>query len=297
MVMNMYLDKMRWDWLCLNVLFGDSLFDAAKNYPNEEGNTQKGLQGEDMRGSRGNGAGKGEEVAKESREQGLTYMRWEGLQGCGDTLLWVGSFPFREIGLQARAGLIHRHGPTGPRRLPAFQGRGAGGVGVVWTAGDLIHIGGGLPPERGVLALQRVQLEETVSDTLRGALSKASFVPCSDLYRITFQTKIFRLHSDSLLPSAQSLKSAKFLFSRNKTSYRGSIMLSNLRIYAFNLCYSHDIESSVNIWSLLSQSQVSDMSLICCIPEVFKVGSRPPQTVLVNGNEHKYYIIHQKEIT
>lgn len=31
---------------------------------------------------------------------GLTYMRWEGLQG-GDTLLWVGSFPFREIGLQA----------------------------------------------------------------------------------------------------------------------------------------------------------------------------------------------------
>lgn len=36
------------------------------------------------------------------REQGtgLTYMRWEGLQG-GDTLLWVVSFPFREIGLQA----------------------------------------------------------------------------------------------------------------------------------------------------------------------------------------------------
>ena len=30
----------------------------------------------------------------------LTYMRWEGLQG-GDTLLWVGTFPFKEIGLQA----------------------------------------------------------------------------------------------------------------------------------------------------------------------------------------------------
>lgn len=119
------------------------------------------------------GNGKGEQGT------GLTYMRWEGLQG-GDTLLWVGSFPFREIGLQARAGLIHRHGPTGPRRLPAFQGWGAGGVGVVWTAGDLIDIGCDLPPERGVLALQRLQLEETVSNTLRGAVSKASFVPCSD---------------------------------------------------------------------------------------------------------------------
>lgn len=52
---------------------------------------------------------------------GLTYMRWEGLQG-GDTLLLVRGFPFRKEGLQARAGLIHRHGPTGPRGLPAFQG-------------------------------------------------------------------------------------------------------------------------------------------------------------------------------
>lgn len=132
-------------------------------------------QGEDMRGKswkqgswRGNGKG--------TQGKGLTYMRWEGLQG-GDTLLWVGSFPFREIGLQARAGLIHRHGPTGPRRLPAFQGWGAGGVRVVWTAGDLIDIGWDLPPERGVLALQRLQLEETVSNTLRGALSKAKLFP------------------------------------------------------------------------------------------------------------------------
>lgn len=51
----------------------------------------------------------------------LTYMRREGLQG-GDALLRVGALPFGEVGLQARAGLIHRHGPTGPRGLPAFQG-------------------------------------------------------------------------------------------------------------------------------------------------------------------------------
>lgn len=153
------------------------------------------------------GNGKGEQGT------GLTYMRWEGLQG-GDTLLWVGSFPFREIGLQAWAGLIHRHGPTGPRRLPAFQGWGAGGVRVVWTAaGDLIDIGCDLPPERGVLALQRLQLEETVSNTLRGALSKASFVPCSDpryLYSITSQPtslllKILILDFGSLLLSAKVL--------------------------------------------------------------------------------------------
>lgn len=31
---------------------------------------------------------------------GLTYMRWEGLQG-GKGLLWVGHFPFRDIGFQA----------------------------------------------------------------------------------------------------------------------------------------------------------------------------------------------------
>lgn len=166
------------------------------------------------------GNGKGEQGT------GLTYMRWVGLQG-GDTLLWVGSFPFREIGLQAWAGLIHRHGPTGPRRLPAFQGWGAGGVRVVWTAaGDLIDIGCDLPPERGVLALQRLQLEETVSNTLRGAFSKASFVPCADplyLYSITSQPtsqflKILILDFGSLLLFCQS-------FDRNKnTSFVGIIL-------------------------------------------------------------------------
>lgn len=169
------------------VLFDDSLFDTAKNYPvaKEEGKTlEKKRQrerfadrvktwGKVVETGQWRGNGKGEQGT------GLTYMRWEGLQG-GDTLLWVGSFPFREIGLQAWAGLIHRHGPTGPRRLPAFQGWGAGGVRVVWTAGDLIDIGWDLPPERGVLALQRLQLEETVSNTLRGALGKASFFPCPD---------------------------------------------------------------------------------------------------------------------
>lgn len=77
--------------------------------------------GEDMRESHGNRAVERRGNGKGEQGTGLTYMRREGLQG-GDTLLWVGSFPFREIGLQARAGLIHRHGPTGPRRLPAFQG-------------------------------------------------------------------------------------------------------------------------------------------------------------------------------
>lgn len=97
-----------------------------------------------METARKNGEGK--------QGTGLTYMRWEGLQG-GGTLFWVGSFSFREIGLQARARLIHRHGPTGPRRLPAFHGRGAGGVRVVCTAGDLIDIGSDLPLEGRVLAL------------------------------------------------------------------------------------------------------------------------------------------------
>lgn len=115
---------------------------------------------------------------------GSTYMRWEGLQG-GDTLLWVRGFSFRKVGLQAWAGLIHRHGPTGPCGLPAFQGWGAGGVGVVWRAGDLIDIGCDLPPERGVLALQSVQLEETVSNILRAALSKASLVPCSQPHNLS----------------------------------------------------------------------------------------------------------------
>lgn len=57
----------------------------------------------------------------------LTYMRWEGLQG-GNTLFRVRSVTFGEIGLQARASLIHRHGPTGPSRLSVFQGRGTGRV-------------------------------------------------------------------------------------------------------------------------------------------------------------------------
>lgn len=111
-------------------------------------------QGEVMETGQVTGNGKGEQGT------GLTHMRWEGLQG-GDTFLWVRTFSFREIGLQAWAGLIHRHGPTGPRGLPAFQGWGAGGVRIVWTAGDLIDIGWDLPPERGVLTLQRLQLEET----------------------------------------------------------------------------------------------------------------------------------------
>lgn len=161
-----------------------------------------------METGRWRGNGKGEQGT------GLTYMRWEGLQG-GDTLLWVGTFSFMEIGLQARAGLIHRHGPTGSRRLPAFQGWGAGGLRVVWTAGDLINIGCDLPPERGVLTLQRLQLEEMVSNTLRRALSKAGCVPCPDLfcpYRTPFQ---FLPHCSSIKPwqsatvSMQSLDSAK----------------------------------------------------------------------------------------
>lgn len=154
-----------------------------------------------MRESHGNRAVERRGNGKGEQGTGLTYMRREGLQG-GDTLLWVGSFPFREIGLQAWAGLIHRHGPTGPRRLPAFQGWGTGGVRVVWTAGDLIDIGCDLPPERGVLALQRLQLEETVSNTLRGALSKASFVPCPDL---------FCLYSIPLPPQLFSCCSSKSL--------------------------------------------------------------------------------------
>lgn len=175
-------------WLAVSeritLCFLTILSDAAKIYPavNEKGKTrkkgEKGLQTgwrhEGKWWKQGRRRGNGKRV----QGTGLTYMRWEGLQG-GDTFLWVGGFPFKEIGLQAWAGLIHRHGPTGPRRLPAFQGWGAGRVRVVWTAGDLIDIGCDLPPERGVLALQRLQLEETVSNTLRGALSKASFVPCS----------------------------------------------------------------------------------------------------------------------
>lgn len=145
----------------------------------------------------------------------LTYMRWEGLQG-GDTLLRVGRFPFREIGLQARAGLIHWHGPTGQSGLPAFQGRGTGRVWVVWTAGDLIDIGWDLPPERGVLALQRLQLEETVSNTLRGALSKASVVPCPDPFCVYSTSRQFFSHCSSryeyiyIYPGNRELSQLKF---------------------------------------------------------------------------------------
>lgn len=117
----------------------------------------------------------GEERIRDGRrgEQGtgLTYMRREGLQG-GKSLLWERAFPFRVIGLEAWARLIHWHGPTGPRRLSPLQSGGAAGVGVVWSAGAVINIGWDLPPERGVLALQRLKLEETVSNT-RCALSKS----------------------------------------------------------------------------------------------------------------------------
>lgn len=177
----MYLDEMECDWLCLKRMTLCIWMNLSlKKCPVARWGRRVCSQGEDMR-EKWWKQGRGEETAKEKQGTGLTYMRWEGLQ-VGDSLLWVGIFPFREIGLQARAGLIHRHGPTGPRWLPAFQGWGAGGVGVVWTAGDLIDIGCDLPPERGVLALQRLQLEETVSNKLRRALSKASFVPRSGTF-------------------------------------------------------------------------------------------------------------------
>lgn len=105
----------------------------------------------------------------------------EGLQ-TGDALLGVRGLSLGEIGLQARARLIHRHGAAGARGRSALQGRGAAGVGVLGGAGDLIDTGCDLPPQRGVLALQRVQLEETVSNTLRSAFQPGSSEPllCSD---------------------------------------------------------------------------------------------------------------------
>lgn len=131
-------------------------------------------QGEEMREKRHaneqrRGSSKGEQGT------GLTYMRWKGLQA-GETLVWVQSFPFGNIGLQAWAGLIHWHRPTGPPRLPAFRGWGAGRVRVVCTARGLIGICWGLPPERGVLALQRLQLERDGQQYTKR--SKASFGPC-----------------------------------------------------------------------------------------------------------------------
>lgn len=140
----------------------------------------------------------GKEMAKErERKQGtgLTYMRWEGLQG-GKSLLRERALPFWVIGLEAWARLIHWHGSTGPRRLSPLQGGGAAGVGVVWGAGALINIGWDLAPERGVLALQRLKLEETVSNTRR-ALSKSKL---GSLFQPTLKHLIFFVNSLNVTP-------------------------------------------------------------------------------------------------
>lgn len=108
---------------------------------------------------------------KGSERQVFTYIGWEGLQG-GKGLLRVRGLALGEKGLQARAGFIHRHGATGTRRQVAFQGRGggggtgggAGGIGMVRAAGGLIGLlSGDLPPQRAVLALQRLQLKRNTS--------------------------------------------------------------------------------------------------------------------------------------
>lgn len=106
------------------------------------------------------------------REAGFTYMGWEGLQG-GEGLLRIRGLSLGEKGLQTRAGFIHRHGAACPCRQVAFQGRGGGrggrgggtgGIGVVRAAGGLIGLlSGDLPPERAVLALQRLQLKRNTS--------------------------------------------------------------------------------------------------------------------------------------
>ena len=96
---------------------------------------------------------------------GLTYMRWEGSQG-GERVLWVRTLPLGEVRFQGRASLVHRHWPAAaaatadPSRLPALGAQGGtrgGGVGVVGRG--LIDTDRALPPQRRVLALQRLQLK------------------------------------------------------------------------------------------------------------------------------------------
>lgn len=110
------------------------------------------------------------EEGKEGERQVFTYIGWEGLQG-GEGLLRVRGLSLGEKGLQTRAGFIHRHGAARPCRQLAFQGRGGGrrgggtgGIGVVRATGGLIGLlSGDLPPERAVLALQRLQLKRNTS--------------------------------------------------------------------------------------------------------------------------------------
>lgn len=92
------------------------------------------------------------------------------MQG-GEGLLRVRGLSLGEKGLQTRAGFIHRHGAARPCRQLAFQGRGGGrrgggtgGIGVVRATGGLIGLlSGDLPPERAVLALQRLQLKRNTN--------------------------------------------------------------------------------------------------------------------------------------
>lgn len=109
---------------------------------------------------------------REGERQVFTYIGWEGLQG-GEGLLRIRGLSLGEKGLQTRASFIHRHGAARPCRQVAFQGRGGGrggrgggtgGIGVVRAAGGLIGLlSGDLPPERAVLALQRLQLKRNTS--------------------------------------------------------------------------------------------------------------------------------------
>lgn len=93
------------DRLCSSARFDNSVFEVKENHPvtNEEGETLKRIgfanRVKNMRGKlwkRGQRGRKG----REEQGTGLTYMRWEGLQG-RKGLLRVGGFPFREKGLQA----------------------------------------------------------------------------------------------------------------------------------------------------------------------------------------------------